>query len=82
MLFDEILNCHEINRAISHRLRRDVYPSALEKDNVRPMKMSGRKPHGSVLVDPSGVGSDQSLRHWVARGQAFVSTLPTKSNTT
>jgi TfoX/Sxy family transcriptional regulator of competence genes len=47
-------------------------------DGVDRMVMNGRKMAGWLLVAPDALVDDDALAAWVARGVAFVETLPDK----
>lgn len=71
--------CGVTGDALMVRVGRDAYAATLGEDHVRPMEMSGGAPRGFVLVDPAGVASNPALARWVARGRAFVATLPARA---
>ena len=45
---------------------------------VSRFRMRGREMDGWLHVDTAVVATDEALREWVARGVAFVATLPPK----
>lgn len=47
-------------------------------DGVEPMVMRGRELAGWLLVEPETVASNEAMASWVARGVAYVRTLPAK----
>lgn len=50
----------------------------IDADGVEPMVMRGRELAGWLLVQPEAVASDEAMASWVARGVAYVRTLPAK----
>jgi hypothetical protein len=52
--------------------------SALAEPHVRPFDFTGRPMSGFVLVGPGATESDEDLDRWVARCEAFASSLPPK----
>ncbi|WP_165390220.1 TfoX/Sxy family protein [Thalassococcus sp. S3] len=62
------------------RLGADAAGKALKKPFVVPMQFkSGRQPKGFIRVAPEGYESDADLAAWVAQAEAFVATLPARS---
>ena len=57
----------------------DGYADALAEPHVVPLAMAGRTPRGFVLVSPKGVESEADMTKWIARGRAFVRTLPLRA---
>ncbi len=47
-------------------------------DGVERFEMHGRAMSGWLRVEQSATGTDEQLAGWVARGVAFVATLPPK----
>jgi len=60
------------------RVGPDAYQSALTEPHTRPFDLTGRQMRGWVVVEPSGHEDDRDLEGWIARGVAFVGTLPPK----
>jgi hypothetical protein len=52
--------------------------SALVEPHVRPFDFTGRPMGGFVLVGPEATESDDDLDRWVARCEAFASSLAPK----
>ena len=78
-MVDGHMCCGVTGDALMVRVGRDGYETALARDHVRPMEMSGgRRPRGFILVEPAGVETDEALKRWIAAGLGFVSTLPAK----
>lgn len=50
----------------------------LAGDGVQRMVMGGREMAGWLLIDQTALDDDAALAAWVARGVAFVQTLPPK----
>ncbi len=51
----------------------------LAEANAEPFVMRGRPMDGWLRVAPEGVGSQEELARWVARGVAYARSLPAKS---
>ena len=60
------------------RLDRVTADAALDEPGARVFDLTGRAMTGWVTVDPAGTRDDSSLRGWVDRAVAFVSTMPAK----
>ena len=58
------------------RVGSEAAEAALDDRGVRPVDMTGRTLGGMVLVDAAVLRDDDALARWVARGVAFVTTLP------
>ncbi len=71
--------CGITTTAFMVRVGPDHYEDALAQRHARPMDFTGRPLTGMVYVDPAGYKTDAALAKWVARGVAFVSTLPAKN---
>lgn len=71
--------CGITTTAFMVRVGPDYYEEALAQPHARPMDFTGRPLTGMVYVDPAGHKTDVALAKWVARGVAFVSTLPAKN---
>ncbi len=54
------------------------HAAALARPHAREMDFTGRALTGFVYVDPPGIATDAQLSAWLARGLAFVKTLPEK----
>ncbi len=52
--------------------------AAVAEPGVERMVMGGRTMDGWLLVATDAVADDEALDAWVARGVAFVGTLPPK----
>ena len=52
----------------------------VESEGITPMEMRGRAMKGWLQVMPEAVATDDALAPWVARGVAFVRTLPPKGS--
>jgi TfoX/Sxy family transcriptional regulator of competence genes len=52
--------------------------TALAETHVRPFDFTGRPMSGFVLVGPGATETDDDLDRWVARCEAFASSLPPK----
>lgn len=64
------------------RLMVRVQPTEVEElvasEGVEPMVMRGRELAGWLLVEPLALVGDEAMESWVARGVAYVRTLPAK----
>ncbi|MBN1642234.1 MAG: TfoX/Sxy family protein [Anaerolineae bacterium] len=70
--------CGVIADTLIVRVGRAAYEDALAAPYTRPFDMTGRPMTGWVVVTPAGVARDEDLAAWVARGVAFVLTLPAR----
>jgi TfoX/Sxy family transcriptional regulator of competence genes len=61
------------------RVDPDTFADLLGHEGVTPMEMRGRPMTGWLHLDPAAVTTDESLAAYVARGVAFVHTLPPKA---
>ena len=50
----------------------------MSRDGVERFEMHGRAMNGWLHVEASATGTDEELAAWVAKGVAFVATLPPK----
>jgi hypothetical protein len=66
-------------RGLLVRVGKEAHASAVAQPHTAPMEMGGRAMEGYVFVAPEGTSTDKSLSAWIARGRAFVETLPAKS---
>ena len=71
--------CGVIGEDLVLRLGADGADAALDEPHTRPMDFTGRRLSGFVYVAPSGTATADDLERWIARGLAFVATLPPKS---
>jgi hypothetical protein len=53
-------------------------PALLRQPHARPMDFTGRPLRGFLFVASPGIAADDALREWLARGLAFVRTLPAR----
>lgn len=58
------------------RVGKDAYEKAIRLPHARKMDFTGRPMKGFVYVGHEGFASDDDLGRWVARGVAFVRSLP------
>ncbi len=70
--------CGVVKNELMVRVGPDAYEDALAQPHARPMDFTGRPLKGFVYVGAEGIESDTELKDWVARGVAFVKTLPAK----
>lgn len=75
-MVDGYMACGLLGDALMVRLGAEGADTALDEPNVRAMDFTGRPMTSMVLVDPPGLASERELASWVARGVAFVETLP------
>ncbi len=71
--------CGVAGDALMLRLGAARADEALGEPHARPMDLTGRSMEGIVLVDTTGVATDEALERWLDRARAFVLTLPPKS---
>jgi TfoX/Sxy family transcriptional regulator of competence genes len=50
----------------------------VDEPHAEPFVMRGRAMDGWLRVEPGGLGDDEELQRWVARGVAYARTLPPK----
>ena len=62
------------------RLGPEGAAEALRRSYVREFDVTGKPMKGWVLVDAEGMESEAELSEWLARAEAFVSTLPRKAS--
>lgn len=60
------------------RVGPEQYETALALPHARQMDITSRPTRGMVVVDQAGLREDAALAAWVARGLAFVTSLPPK----
>lgn len=60
------------------RVGPDAYQEALGKPYASAEDMTGRAINGWVTIAPAGLGDDQALQSWVAKGVKYASSLPPK----
>ncbi len=63
------------------RVGAEAHDDALREPHARTMDFTGKPMRGYVYVAPQGYARDDALRGWLARGLAFVRTLPAKGDT-
>ncbi len=54
------------------------YEEALSRPHAREMNFTGRPMKGFVYVLPDGFKTDEELRSWVSRYEAFLRSFPPK----
>jgi hypothetical protein len=60
------------------RVGKDNYRESLRHQHVREMDFTGKPMQGYVYIEPSGIKTEEQLRFWLQRCEAFVRTLPAK----
>ena len=60
------------------RVGLDAYADTLEEPHVSPFGGPDRPMRGWVLVDATGIATDEALTEWVKRGMDFALALPPK----
>jgi TfoX/Sxy family transcriptional regulator of competence genes len=70
--------CGIVDDMLMARVGPDAYPDALKQPHAREMDFTGRSLNGFVYVESAGFAEDDELRQWLARCEAFTSTLPAK----
>jgi hypothetical protein len=70
--------CGVVGDRLMVRVGPDAYEEALGRPHARKMDFTGRPMRGLVYVEPRGFASEDALAGWIARGLAFVETLPPK----
>ena len=70
--------CGILGDELMVRVGPDGYEDALAQPHARVMDFTGRPSRGMIYVGTAGVETDAGLEAWVARGLAFVNSLPPK----
>ena len=70
--------CGVLGDELVVRLAAEDGEAALAEPHVRPFAFTGRPLKGLGRVGPAATGSVVGLDAWVARAEAFVSSLPPK----
>ena len=70
--------CGVVGEELMVRVRPDAHQEFLSLPGARLMDFNGRASKGMVFVGEAGIGSDDGLSGWVARGLAFTGGLPAK----
>lgn len=70
--------CGVMNDELIVRLGPEEADAALAGPHVRMFDFTGRPMKGFLLVGAAATGSDDGLDGWVARAEAFASSLPPK----
>ncbi len=60
------------------RVGKENLEDALSRQHSRPFDMTGRPLRGFVYVAAEGLGTDEELAEWAARGIAYATALPPK----
>ncbi|MCB1153870.1 MAG: TfoX/Sxy family protein [Deltaproteobacteria bacterium] len=60
------------------RVGPEQYDRCLAHPHAKEMLFTGRPMKGMIYVSPEGYAADKDLKAWVAKGLAFVKTLPPK----
>jgi hypothetical protein len=71
--------CGVMKDGLLARVGREHHAAALGEQHARPMTLTGRSLRGFVVVEPAGIRTKRNLERWVARGIAFVESLPPKT---
>ena len=77
-MVDGNMCCGVMDDRLMVRVGPDAYDDALDQPYTGLVNFTGRPMKGSVLVAPEGLATDADLAAWLARGLAFVATLPPK----
>ncbi len=78
MLNGNMVVCPTKEGSLIVRVGKDGMADALATDGATPMEMGGRVMSGFVLVSGDAIEDDATLKVWIDRALAFVSTLPAK----
>jgi hypothetical protein len=71
--------CGVVGTEIVVRVGPQAYARALSAPHAREMTFTGRPLTGMVYVGSAGLETDKALGAWIARGLAFVGSLPVRS---
>ena len=77
-LLDGNMACGVSKDNLMVRISPDATDSALAQPHVRVFDMTGRPMKGWVLVEPSGIETDNDLKRWIEQGVEFAQSLPPK----
>ena len=61
------------------RVGADAYEPSLALPHAREMDFTGRSMRGFVYVAEAGLGEDDELQAWMARGLGYAASLPPKA---
>jgi TfoX/Sxy family transcriptional regulator of competence genes len=70
--------CGVIGDDLIVRVGPPSYERELNRPGVKEFDMTGRPMRGWVLVTPTALAAETSLRSWVEKGLKFARTLPKK----
>ncbi len=70
--------CGIVGDELMVRVGSDAYDESLAQPHAREMDFTGKALKGMVYVAQEGIAHDEDLADWIARGLAFVQTLPPK----
>lgn len=79
MLGDHLAVCVGHEGDLLVRVAEDDGPALLARAEVEPMRMGGRASRTWLRVSPAGLGDDDVLGAWVARGAAIAAGLAPKT---
>ncbi|MFI7587234.1 TfoX/Sxy family protein [Spongisporangium articulatum] len=79
MMLHGNMACGLVKHGLLVRIDPADFDELIARADTRPFEMNAnRTPRGWVVVPPEAVEDDAALAEWVARGVAFVETLPPK----
>ena len=70
--------CGIVDDMLMARVGPDAYEEAMKRPHAREMDFTGKSLKGFVYVEAEGFAEDDELRNWLARCEAFTSSLPPK----
>ncbi len=70
--------CGPLGTDLMVRVGPEAYEACLALPGARVMDFTGRPMKGFVTVAADAIAEDSALAKWIARGLAFVETLPPK----
>ena len=70
--------CGVLKGSLLVRVGPDRHDEAMRMKGAGPFALTGRPSKGWVLVGPSGLKSQESLKRWIEMGVEFAKSLPAK----
>jgi hypothetical protein len=68
--------CGIVRDELMLRVGSEAWEPTMALRHARVMDFTGKPMRGMVYVEPAGVRTPAAIERWVARGLAFVNTLP------
>ena len=71
--------CGIVDDDLMLRIDAEVLAKSIGSPGVRPMDFTGRPMKNYIYVGPKGYETEEALRLWVSRAEAFNQSLPEKA---